>query len=95
MKRVVNGVVDLIIFTIAFFTQEILNRNDIINTQDSLWIDFISFIAIFLVVYVIVKVAVFYMRRSKKLQNVQLPCKIMCQIINKERKAIALRSLIT
>lgn len=66
MKRVVNGVVDLIIFTIAFFTQEILNRNDIINTQDSLWIDFISFIAIFLVVYVIVKVAVFYTRRSKR-----------------------------
>lgn len=68
MKRVTNGLIDLVIFTIAFLAQEVLSRTDVINVQDSLWIEYISFIAIYLMIYIMVKVVVFYMRRKKRKQ---------------------------
>lgn len=68
MKRVANGLIDLVIFTVAFLAQKILSRTDIIHIQNSLWIEYVSFIVIYLIVYIIVKLLVFYLRRKKRRQ---------------------------
>lgn len=65
MKRVIDAVMSLFIFTITFLTKEILERTDIFAVKANIWQEYLLFLVLYIIVYLIVKSLQFIVKRKK------------------------------
>ena len=55
----------LFIFTITFLTKEILERTDIFAVKANIWQEYLFFLVLYIIVYLIVKSIQFIVKRKK------------------------------
>lgn len=55
----------LFIFTITFLTKEILERTDIFAVKAHIWQEYLFFLVLYIIVYLIVKSIQFIVKRKK------------------------------
>lgn len=65
MKRVIDAVISLFIFTITFLMKEILERTDLVNLNDNIWKEYLLFLFIYVCIYVLVKLLQFIVKRKR------------------------------
>ena len=65
MKRVIDAVMSLFIFTVTFLTKEILERTDIFAVKANIWQEYLLFLVLYIIVYLIVKSLQFIVKRKK------------------------------
>ena len=65
MKRVIDAVISLFIFTITFLVKEILERTDLVNLNDNIWKEYLLFLFIYVCIYVLVKLLQFIVKRKR------------------------------
>lgn len=59
MKRLMNAMMSLCIFTVTFLSKEILERTDLMDVKESIWQEYLLFLLIYLLVYLFVKLLQF------------------------------------
>lgn len=65
MKRVIDALMSLFIFTVTFLTKEILERTDIFAVKANIWQEYLLFLVLYIIVYLIVKSLQFIVKRKK------------------------------
>lgn len=65
MKRVIDALMSLFIFTVTFLTKEILERTDIFAVKANIWQEYLLFLVLYIIVYLIVKSIQFIVKRKK------------------------------
>lgn len=66
MKRLIDGLISLFIFTMTFLSKEVIERTELVIVQDNIWKEYLLFLLIYLLVYLIIKLLQFTVKRNRK-----------------------------
>lgn len=65
MKRLIDGFISLVIFTVTFLSKEVIERTELVTVQDNIWKEYLLFLLIYLLVYLMVKLLQFTVKRKR------------------------------